>query len=55
MKLLEGLDTRKTAEALGVSFYTVRSHLSRMFEKTGTDGQGALVGLLTRVATQPRA
>jgi DNA-binding CsgD family transcriptional regulator len=53
-KLLDGLDTRKTAEALGVSFHTVRAHLSRIFEKTGTDGQAALVGLLTRVASQPR-
>jgi DNA-binding CsgD family transcriptional regulator len=53
-KLLDGLDTRKMAEALGVSFYTVRAHLARIFEKTGTDGQAALVGLLTRVALQPR-
>jgi DNA-binding CsgD family transcriptional regulator len=54
MKLLDGLDTRRAADELGVSFYTVRSHLSRIFEKTGTDGQAALVGLLTRVASQPR-
>jgi len=50
LKLLEGCDTREAAEALGISFYTVRAHLSRMFDKTGTKRQADLVSLLTRLS-----
>jgi DNA-binding CsgD family transcriptional regulator len=46
--LLEGRSPRQTAEALGLSFYTVRAHLVRIFEKTGTSRQAELVALMTR-------
>ena len=46
--LLEGRSPRQTAEALGLSFYTVRAHLARIFEKTGTSRQAELVALMTR-------
>lgn len=55
LKLLEGCDTREAAAALGISFYTVRAHLSRMFGKTGTQRQAELVALLTRLSDHLRA
>jgi hypothetical protein len=42
-------------EALGVSFYTVRAHLARIFGKTGTQRQAELVALLTRLSGHLRA
>ncbi len=38
------------AEALGISLSTVRTHLQRVFEKTGTRRQAELVRLLERIA-----
>jgi DNA-binding CsgD family transcriptional regulator len=55
LKLLEGRETHETAEALGVSFYTVRAHLARIFGKTGTQRQAELVALLTRLSGHLRA
>jgi DNA-binding CsgD family transcriptional regulator len=46
--LLEGRSPRQAAEALGLSFYTVRAHLTRIFEKTGVNRQAELVALMTR-------
>jgi DNA-binding CsgD family transcriptional regulator/PAS domain-containing protein len=46
--LLKGLDPRRVAECLGLSVYTVRGHLIRIFEKTGVHGQVDLVRLLMR-------
>jgi len=54
LKLLEGCDTREAAEALGISFYTVRAHLARIFGKTGTERQAELVSLLTRLSNHLR-
>jgi len=48
LALLEGLDPRRAAERLGVSFYTVRGHLVRIFDKTGTHGQVDLARLMMR-------
>ncbi len=44
--LFEGATPRETAEQIGVSFYTVRGHLVRIFEKTGASRQAELVRLL---------
>jgi DNA-binding CsgD family transcriptional regulator len=49
LKLMEGHDPREAAQALGVSFYTVRAHLVRIFDKTGTRRQAELVALLMRL------
>jgi len=46
--LLTGRSPRQTAEALGLSFFTVRAHLARIFEKTGTSRQAELVALMSR-------
>lgn len=46
--LLNGCDLREAAARLGVSYYTVRGHLARMFDKTATSRQSELVALLTR-------
>ena len=54
LKLLEGCDTREVAEALGISFYTVRAHLAHIFGKTGTERQAELVSLLTRLSDHLR-
>ena len=48
--LFEGDTPKEAAERLGVSFYTVRGHLVRIFEKTGTRRQAELVRLISRVA-----
>jgi DNA-binding CsgD family transcriptional regulator len=44
--LAQGHDLAVAAEMLGVSINTVRTHLQRMFDKTGTRSQSALVGIL---------
>ena len=46
----EGVPPADIARALGVSINTVRSHLSRVFEKTGTKRQAELVRLLASLA-----
>ena len=50
LQLLEGKDLKQAAADLGLSFFTVRAHLVRIFEKTRTSRQAELVGLLTRVS-----
>jgi DNA-binding CsgD family transcriptional regulator/PAS domain-containing protein len=47
--LLEGRSAREAADALGLSFFTVRAHLARIFEKTGVNRQAELVALMTRM------
>ena len=47
--LFEGDTPREAADRLGVSFYTVRGHLVRIFEKTGVRRQSELIRLLTRL------
>jgi DNA-binding CsgD family transcriptional regulator len=44
--LFEGDTPREAAERLGVSFFTVRGHLVRIFEKTGVSRQAELARLL---------
>jgi DNA-binding CsgD family transcriptional regulator len=46
--LFEGMSPQEAAENLGVSFHTVRVHLGRIFEKTGTHRQTELVRLMMR-------
>ncbi len=44
--LAQGHDPSLAAKKLGVSINTVRTHVQRMFDKTGARSQSALVGLL---------
>ena len=48
MKLLEGLDQKAIAQALGISFFTVRAHLSQIYQKTHTARQAEFVALVMR-------
>jgi DNA-binding CsgD family transcriptional regulator/PAS domain-containing protein len=48
--LFEGATPREAAEALGVSFHTVRSQLARIYEKTQTHRQSELMRLMLRTA-----
>ena len=48
LALLEGASPREAAEALGVSFYTVRGHLAQIFDKTGVKRQSEMVRLMLR-------
>jgi len=48
LALFEGLDPRQAAERLDLSFYTVRAHLIRIFDKTQTKGQADLARLMMR-------
>lgn len=51
--LAEGADLNGAADALGVSVNTLRTQLRRMFDKTGTRSQTALISALLTVR-QPR-
>ncbi|MFI4933835.1 MAG: LuxR C-terminal-related transcriptional regulator [Caulobacterales bacterium] len=46
--LMDGQSPRQAAEALGLSFNTVRAHLAQIFAKTGVNRQAELVALMTR-------
>ncbi|MGH7022354.1 MAG: helix-turn-helix transcriptional regulator [Caulobacteraceae bacterium] len=48
LALFEGLTLREAADASGVSFNTVRTHLARIFDKTGVNRQSELVRLMLR-------
>ena len=49
MRIAGGQDLPEIASELGISVNTVRTHLRRMFEKTGTNGQPALMRILLTV------
>lgn len=52
-----GANSTQAASLLGISPNTVKTHLGRIFAKTGTDGQARLAGLLASLTlfdTQPR-
>jgi DNA-binding CsgD family transcriptional regulator len=46
LAILEACDVREVAEALGIAESTVKTHLRRVFAKTGTRGQVHLVKLV---------
>ena len=48
MPLLEGCDPAEVADKLGIAVSTVRTHLQRLFAKTGTSSQAELVGLILK-------
>jgi DNA-binding CsgD family transcriptional regulator len=50
LALSGGDSLSEAAQRHGVSLNTARVHLSRVFDKTGVNRQGALVALLTRCA-----
>jgi DNA-binding CsgD family transcriptional regulator len=45
-EILKGDGKRAAAERCGISYSTARTHLSRIFDKTGVHRQAALVRLL---------
>jgi DNA-binding CsgD family transcriptional regulator len=45
MMLTQGMSPRQAAEALGISEPTAKTHLQRLFQKTGTDRQADLMRL----------
>ena len=46
MALAQGLGAKEAADMLGISEPTVRSHLQRIFSKTGTPRQADLMRLM---------
>ena len=50
-KLTSGASIADAAIALGITISTARTHLSRVFAKTGTSRQGELVALVTRISS----
>lgn len=50
MALMEGKNPRAIAAAQGVSMPTVRTHLHRLYDKTGTAGQADIVRLMASVS-----
>jgi DNA-binding CsgD family transcriptional regulator/PAS domain-containing protein len=55
LALTQGLGAKEAADMLGVSEPTVRTHLQRMFSKTGTSRQTELLQLLQRSAPPTRS
>jgi DNA-binding CsgD family transcriptional regulator len=51
LELWDCLDPALVANRLGVALPTVRTHLAHIFDKTETNGQVALNGLLSRIGT----
>lgn len=49
--LLDGKSPREIAETQGVGMPTVRTHLQRLYDKTGTKGQADVVRLVASVRT----
>jgi DNA-binding CsgD family transcriptional regulator len=49
--IVEGQDLAGASEILEVSVNTLRTHLQRMFDRTGVRGQAALVGALLSIET----
>lgn len=47
--IAEGVGLKAAAQALGISVNTARTHLTRLYEKTGVNAQTALVRLLLSV------
>lgn len=47
--IADGVGLKAAAEALGITVNTARTHLSRLYEKTGVNSQTALVRLLLSV------
>ena len=54
LALAQGLGGKEAADMLGISEPTVRTHLQRIFSKTGTSRQADLLRLL-QSATPPTA
>ena len=46
LALFEGANLSEAAETLGISRFTAQNHLSRTFEKTGTNRQAVLIKLM---------
>src|SRR5262249_6515905 len=55
LALAQGLGGMESAEMLGISEPTVRTHLQRIFSKTGTSRQADLLSLLHRSTPPVRA
>lgn len=53
--LFEGKDLKGAAEALGVRMSTAKTHLQKVFDKTGTKRQAELVQMLLRSPAQIRS
>jgi len=54
MMLTQGMTVREAAAALGISEPTAKTHLQKLFQKTGTDRQADLMRL-TMSALAPAA
>jgi DNA-binding CsgD family transcriptional regulator/PAS domain-containing protein len=50
--IVRGMSARQAAERLAISYNTVKSHLKRVFAKTGTKRQGDLIRLIVGRAAQ---
>ena len=53
VEVTNGVALPQAAAALGISVNTARTHLSRIFEKTGVSSQSALVRILLSVTPFP--
>ncbi|MBL8291281.1 MAG: helix-turn-helix transcriptional regulator [Bryobacterales bacterium] len=48
-KLADGVAVEELAKQLGIRYETARTHLRRIYEKTGTSRQSELVSLVARM------
>lgn len=49
-RVIEGLTPVEAAKAMGITIFTVRTYLKRLYAKTGTHSNAALTRLLLKVA-----
>ncbi len=55
LTLAPGLTPQEAADMLGIGLQTVKTHLQRIFQKTGTTRQADLIALMTRAAAPAAA
>jgi DNA-binding CsgD family transcriptional regulator len=53
--ITSGQSARQIAEALGISYHTLRTHLKHIFAKTNTRRQGELIRLILRHSSRVRS
>jgi DNA-binding CsgD family transcriptional regulator len=55
LAMAPGLQPQEVADMLGISIATVKSHLAKIFSKTGTSRQSELTALMARLSTPAAA
>jgi DNA-binding CsgD family transcriptional regulator/PAS domain-containing protein len=55
LTMAPGLSPQEVADMLGIGLQTVKTHLQRVFQKTGTSRQADLIALMTRLSAPTKS